>query len=143
MKLQRGITITSLIIYIIGMVLIISIMSVVTTNFYKNVNNIDKEINPITEFTKFNTYFTSEVNEYNIKLVECKETALQNYIVFDNGIQYTYIPENKAIYQNKIKICRGVDLCVFNNTIENGKEVIKVKMKIGEKEYDNSYIINK
>ncbi len=143
MKLQRGITITSLIIYIIGMVLIISIMSVVTTNFYKNVNNIDNEINPITEFTKFNTYFTSEVNEYNIKLVECKETALQNYIVFDNGIQYTYIPENKAIYQNKIKICRGVDLCVFNNTIENGKEVIKVKMKIGEKEYDNSYIINK
>lgn len=143
MKSEKGITLTSLIAYIIGMVLIISIMSVLTTNFYKNVNNIIMEINPSTEFTKFSSYFSSEVNKYNIKVLECKETSAQNYIVFDNGIQYTYIPDNKSIYHNQIKICRGVEFCVFTNHIENGKDVIKIKMKIGEKEYNNSYILNK
>lgn len=143
MKSEKGITLTSLIAYIIGMILIISIMSVLTTNFYKNVSNINMEIIPSTEFTKFSSYFSSEINKYNIKVLECKETSTQNYIVFDNGIQYTYIPDNKSIYQNKIKICRGVEYCVFTNIIENGKDVIKIKMKIGEKEYDNSYILNK
>ncbi len=143
MKSENGITLTSLIAYIIGMILIIGIMSVLTTNFYKNVNNINMEIIPSTEFTKFSSHFSSEINKYNIKVLECKETSTQNYIVFDNGIQYTYIPENKSIYQNKIKICRGVESCVFTNIIENGKDVIKIKMKIGEKEYNNSYILNK
>lgn len=143
MKSEKGITITSLIVYIIGMILIISIMSVVTTNFYKNVNEMSIEINPATEFTKFNSYFSSEINKYNIKILECKETDAQNYIVFDNGIQYTYVPDNKAIYQNKVKICRNVEFCTFTNTIENGNNVIKVKMKIGKKEYNNSYIVKK
>ena len=85
MKSQRGITITSLIVYIIGMIIIVGIMSVITTNFYKNVNKMSSEINPSTEFTKFNSYFSAEINKYDIRVLECKESSYQNYIVFDNG----------------------------------------------------------
>ena len=63
MKTQRGVTLTSLIIYIIGMVMIISIVSVLTTYFYKNVRSAISDIDPITEHTKFNSYFTNEVNK--------------------------------------------------------------------------------
>lgn len=136
MKSERGITITSLIVYIIGIVLVIAIMSVITTNFYKNVNNMTLEVNPIGEYTKFNSNFSEEVNTYNIRVLECKETTDQNYIVFDNGVQYTYVPQNEAIYKNKVKICRDVKSCTFTTSIVNGNDVVKVKLKIGEKEYE-------
>ncbi len=141
MKSQRGITITSLIVYIIGMIIIVGIMSVITTNFYKNVNKMSSEINPSTEFTKFNSYFSAEINKYDIRVLECKESSYQNYIVFDNGVQYTFVPDNKAIYQNKVKVCRDVEECIFSTAIENGSNVVKVKLKIGDKVYNNSYTL--
>ena len=35
MKSEKGVTLTSLIVYVIGMVMVISIVSVLTTYFYK------------------------------------------------------------------------------------------------------------
>lgn len=143
MKSERGITITSLIVYIIGMIIVIAIMSVITTNFYKNVNKMTIEVNPVSEYTKFNSNFSEEVNIYNIKVLECKETTEQNYIVFDDGVQYTYIPDNKAIYKNKIKICKDVQACIFSTTIKNGNDVVTVQMQIGDKTYNNTYTLKK
>ncbi len=57
--------------------------------------------------------------------------------------QYTYIPENKAIYQNNVKIASGVDNCEFTEKIENGKEAIEVKLKIGDLEKKVTYILKK
>lgn len=78
MKTQRGITLISVVIYVIGMSLIVGIMAVITTNFYKNVNDNIKTLNPITEYTKFNSYFTSEVNTSNIKVIECNNNINQD-----------------------------------------------------------------
>ena len=70
MKSEKAITLTSLMIYIIGMIMIISIVSVVTTYFYKNIKNVGAQINPVAEYTKFNNYFTDEINKKNIKICE-------------------------------------------------------------------------
>ena len=95
------------------------------------------------EYTKFNSYFTNEVNQYNIKVLEFKETDEQNYIVFDNGVQYTFVKQNKGIYQNQIKICKDVEQCTFTVGIKNGNDIVTVNMKIGDKEYHNEYTLKK
>ena len=143
MKSQKGITLTSLVVYVIGLALVVGIMAVITTNFYKNVNNNISSIDPINEYTKFNSYFTNEVNQYNIKVLECKQTDEQNYIVFDNGVQYTFVKQNKGIYQNKIKICKDVEECTFSTGIKNGNDIVTINMKIGDKEYQNEYTLKK
>mgnify|MGYP004608962387 CR=1 FL=1 len=149
MKSEKGITITSLIVYIIGMVIVVAIMSVITTNFYKNVNSMTLDINPTSEYTRFNSNFSEEVNAYNIKVLECKSPSTdtsgtdQNYIAFDNGTQYTYVPENKAIYKNKVKICRNVELCIFTTSIQNGKDVVTVQLQIDGKQYNNTYTLKR
>lgn len=130
MKSQKGITLISLTVYIIAMVIVVAIISVISTYFYTNTNSLSDTINPLTEYTKFNSFFSDEANHSNIKILECKG----DYIVFDNGVQYTYITENKGIYRNKAKICKDVEKCTFEREIKNGKNVVIVTIKIGTAE---------
>ena len=103
MKSEKGVTLISLTIYIIAMTIVIGVISLVSTFFYKNTKSSSNQIDPMTEYTKFTNFFTEEVNHKGIQILECKD----NYVVFDDGVQYTYIPENRGIYRNKVKICRS------------------------------------
>lgn len=129
MKSQRGITPISLVIYVIGMTIMVAIVAIISSYFYTNIDK-SMDVEPLTERTKFNSFFTEEVNHSNIKVLECK----QNYIVFDDGVQYTFVSENKGIYKNKVKICKEVENCEFEYKIENGKNIVEVTLKIGDKE---------
>ena len=103
MKSQKGITLISLTIYVIVMAIVVGVIAIVSTFFYTNMNDSTQEIDPITEYTKFNSFFSDEVNHSNLKIIDCGTTDNgQNYIAFDNGVQYTYISGNKGIYRNKV-----------------------------------------
>ncbi len=128
MKSQKGVTLISLTIYVIVMVIVVSMVAVISTYFYTNVRSFSDSLDPVTEYTKFNGFFSDEVNHKNIKVLECKT----NYIVFDNGTQYTFLVENKGIYRNQVKIAEGIDNCTFTYDVKNGKSVINVTIKIGE-----------
>ena len=130
MKLQKGITLISLIIYIIVMIMIVVIGFMINNYLYTNTNALLNKINPNTEYSKFSSLFLDEINYPNLKVLEYGE----DYIVFDNGVQYTYVAENKGIYRNKIKICRNVEMCTFETKIKNGNQVVGITMKIGETE---------
>lgn len=137
MKSQKGITLISLTIYVIVMAVVIGVLAILTTFFFKNMKEVGIDLDPITEYTTFNSYFSEEVNHANLKILECKE----NYIVFNNGIQYSYIPENKGIYQNQVKICSNVDQCNFSYSIKNGKYVIEVQFKAGKQNRTTTYTL--
>lgn len=151
MKSQKGITLISLTIYIVGMTIVIGIMATMTTFFYSNIKDVNQDIDPLTEYTTFNTYFSEEVNHQNLKIEKCEN----DYIIFSNNIQYIYNSNNKAIYRvdpNKIqnedekkdkivKICRNVDDCSFSEKIENGKTVINVYFKAGQTDKTATYIL--
>ena len=115
MKSEKGITLISLIIYVIALTIVIGIIAVISGYFYNNIATSSEDIEPMVEYTKFNSFFSEEVNEKEIKVLDCKTTTDStgkidtSYIVFDNGVQYTYISENKGIYRNKVKIARGVE----------------------------------
>ncbi len=129
-KSQKGITLSSLTVYIIVLLMAISMISVISTNFFSNTKEATKKINPLAEYTKFTSFFTEEVNHENIKILECED----NYIVFDNGVQYTYIAENEGIYKDMVKICSDVKNCTFRNSITNGKDTIMVNIQIGNED---------
>lgn len=132
MRNNRGTTLTSLIIYVIGMVIVVSIISTLTAFFYKNIDITD--INDTTsQYTKFSSIFLNEINRENNSIVECK-TFLENeykvsYIIFSSGNQYTFKGENKSIYKNNIKICDNVEDCDFSYSFVDSKYMVKVNFK--------------
>lgn len=130
MKSQKGITLISLTVYIIAMLIIVTMISVISTYFYTNIQSTSSMIEPLTQYTKFNSFFSEEVNHSNIKVLECQDS----YIVFDNDIQYTFSQENKGIYKNTVKICTNVESCTFSYEIKNGKNVVIVTLQIGTAE---------
>lgn len=137
MKNNKGITLTSLIIYIIGMLIVIATIATLTSFFYKNVdiNELNKESTE--QFTKFSSVFSKEINQKNNKIIECKTSNEViggkeykiSYIIFLSGNQYTYKQEKNTIYKNNIKICTGVEDCDFSYTFINSTYQIKVNFK--------------
>ena len=135
MKSEKGITLISLIIYVIALTIVIGIIAVISGYFYKNIATTSENVEPMVEYTKFNSFFSEEVNYRGIKVLDCQSTTGDNgkietsYIVFDNGVQYTYISANKGIYRNKVKIARGIDECTFEYKVENAKDIVNVSFK--------------
>lgn len=144
MKKERGITLISVIVYVIALLIVVGLISTLTGYFYRNVN-INTENTEITQqFTKFNSYFTSEINEKDIYVLDTKtsnENPKTSYIAFSNGVTYTFSEENKAIYRNKIKICTNVDRCLFSYDFIEQKYVIYVDLKIGNLERTGNNIL--
>ena len=65
MKNDKGITLTSLIIYVISMLVVVTTIATLTSFFYKNVD-IDSLSKKSTEqYTNFSKLFAKEINQKN------------------------------------------------------------------------------
>lgn len=142
---DKGITLTSLIIYIIGMTIIIGIISTITSFFYKNVDIVNINNDTSTEYTKFSSIFTEEINKENNYIIECK-TYEENekkisYIIFSSGNQYTFNQKNNSIYKNKIRICKNVEDCDFSYTFRDSKYFITINYKSNDFDLTNDNAI--
>ena len=144
MKSQKGVTLTSLIVYVVAMLVVIAIIAMMTTYFYNNVADIGKNVDPAKEYTRFNSFFTEEVNKKHNKVIECsKSTDLkENYIIFSDGTQYTYKQaegqEIGSVYKGHVKICEGIYQMYFEYTTEptSGKEIINVSYQLSKTDPD-------
>lgn len=129
MKNNKGITMISLITYIMGLTIVLALIATLTTFFFKNISA--KDLNSdTTQYTKFSSIFLEEINNKNNSVIECK--SLNNgvsYIIFSSGNQYTFNANSKCIYKNKIKICENVETCDFSYTFVDSKYKIKVNFK--------------
>lgn len=56
MKSQKGVTLVALVIYIIVFTIVISILSVISSFFFSNVNFVKEQANYAPEFNKFNMF---------------------------------------------------------------------------------------
>lgn len=144
MKSEKGITLISTTIYVIALASVIGIMAIISRFFYNDMKQTNQDISPMTEYTRFNSFFSDEINRVGIKVLDCGITENgQNYIVFDNNVQYTYIQENKGIYRNKVKIARNVTNCVFTENKKNNKDVVEVIFEIDDMIKQNTYTLKK
>lgn len=137
MKSEKGITLITLTIYVIVMITVVGIITVVTGVFMKSLQDADYYNEPITQYATFNSYFSEEVNHQGLKVIECKN----NYIVFDNDVQYSFIEENRGIYRNKVKICTDIESCTFSQTESDGKTMITVKFTAGGQNKNTIYTL--
>ena len=126
MKSEKGVTIISLIIYVIVLSIVIGMVAIISGAFMDSVDDAEMYTDPIEQYTTFNSYFSEEVNHPGLEVVQCED----DYILFSNGVQYSFISENRGIYKDKVKICRNIDNCNFSQLIENGKTVIIVEFSV-------------
>ncbi len=148
MRTQTGVTLISVTIYVIVMVIVVAVITVLTSYFYKNVDITATRQDLNQQYTKFNTYFIEEVNKKGNKILDIGETqeddenAIQKYIVFSSGNQYTYIPQNKGIYINQVKIAENITNCTFTSQEdENGKTIVTVVIQGDNFEKTTTYTL--
>lgn len=144
MKNNKGITLTSLIIYVIGMTIMVATIATITSFFYKNIDigNINDDI---TQYTKFSSMFSEETNREKNTVIDCKSLTDEDktsYIIFSSGNQFTF--NNGSIYKNNVKICDNVIICDFSYTFNDSKYKIKVNFKTAniDKSGENAIIYN-
>lgn len=139
MKSNSGITTTSIIIYIVAMLIVVGIIATVTSFFYSNVTLINDNSQNISEITKFHMYFLEETNKENNMVNYLANTAIS----FSSGNTFTF--QDKSIYLNHIKICENISNLQFSQEKINNKTVINVLIVIGESsEYTKTtqYVLN-
>lgn len=144
MKSEKGITLTSLVIYIVLLMLVVSFLSLVSSKFYSKTEYLKDANKYSSEYNKFNMYFIEDVKNNN-NIYSISEDNKQ--IVFEDGTMYTY--SNQSIYRNKVKICDNVKFCAFTKREETDqnnftKIIINVNMKINanpEFETQNDYTL--
>lgn len=139
MKKEKGITLVSLVLYVIVMAIVIVVMSEIINNFYNNTTTVQGNVQEIVEFSKFNNYFLSEVKTNNNKV----DSVSTNYILFSSGNSFSL--SNNVIYYNNKRVCEGVtnmqiqlgrdgdglDETIINVTLEfnNYKKSINYKLE--------------
>ena len=92
MRTEKGLTLISVTIYIIVMLIIVSVITVLTSYFYKNVNiqSINQDLNQ--QYTKFNSYFIKEVNKKGNKILDIQspiklgDKLIISLIIKDNNL---------------------------------------------------------
>ena len=127
MKKENGITMVSLVVYVLAMLVVLGILSAVRISFYTNIENSEGNIEEIVEFNKFNTYFLEEIKRYNNEV----ESLSANYILFSSGNSFSIA--NNSIYYNNIKICENVkEMLISLEQDANGKNnIINVFLDMG------------
>ncbi len=148
MKSERGVTTISVTIYIIAMLLAVTIIGMLTGFFYKNVDISSNTDDINKQYTKFNAYFTEEVNISGNTVVEMqvKDEGTENelsFIVFSSGNQYTFIKQNKGIYFGHTKIATNIEEFKFEKQENNGKTTITVKIVAENLDRTTTYTLKK
>lgn len=148
MKSERGITTISVTIYVIAMLLAVTIIGILTGFFYKNIQVSDDTNDINKQYTKFNAYFTEEVNKSGNTIIDMQiqDEGTENelsFIVFSSGNQYTFIKQNKGIYFGHTKIATNIEECKFEKKENNGKTTITVKIVADNLDRTTTYTLKK
>ena len=159
MKNQKGVTLLSLTIYVIALTIIIAMLSVISTYFYKNVNDTQDDITPLTEFTNFNSFFTTDVNTTHIKYLTNGSDDGYSYIALVNEdtsevIKYVYVEQDNSIYRDTgskedgsivmIPVARNVTNCKFekDELTQTNKTKFKITLEVGNTKEEYNYSLN-
>lgn len=132
MKSNKGITLTSLIVYVIGMTIMVSTIATLTSFFYKNIDveDLNSDTN---QYTKFTSVLSKEINRKDNSIIDCKQLENDNdkvsYIIFSSGNQFTFNKDSKSIYKNNVKICDNVEMCDFSYEYTDSKYKITVSLR--------------
>ncbi len=143
---NKGITLASLVIYIIVLMIVVAIMSNFSGYFYKNLNIITIKEESDEQFTRLLAYLTKDLNQENIRLVKCGQDDDIKYIIIklEENVEHQYLYKNNTIYyvdkdkEKKICLCDSVNSCefIYKNTY------LTLNIKINDKYYLKTISVN-
>ena len=150
MKSNRGITLTSLVIYVIGLVIVIAVMGNFTGFFYKNLESTTMNQNSNEQYSRFLSYITKDANSDNLIYVQ---SGVQNVdcviFKFSDGTEHQYITKDEKMYyinsqsdkNEKILLCEKVTTSsenVFNYT----DKTLNINLDIDNQNFTTTLSVN-
>ena len=126
MKKESGITLISLIMYIIVLLFVLTIATKLTSALYFNVRELDTQSNAVVDISKFNMYFLNDIKNKPVT-ASVSGTNIIELTYSDGSEKITYSRSGKALYRNKIKILDNLD----EITITQMGKIIQVYLKMG------------
>lgn len=163
MKLQKGVTMISLILYVSSFLIVTVVVARITTFFYNNVEILDTTIGSNSQYNKLNLYMLNECKKRGNSLVAWKNNdsaaatdtpsnlgglttpGSETFITFRNedGTKnsFIYVATEKNLYYNSIKLCEDVDDFKFKIDYSSGKTVLKVFINIDGTAFTTEYVV--
>ncbi len=139
MMKNKGITLVSMIGYIILSIMIIAILIAITTNFKRNFNELNVQSIHDVEFDKINLQILGEIKEG--KVVSQDETTKETLVFVNNNV-YTYVKEENSIYlNNTIKIAENITKCEFEIEDKTNSKILKIITEIEGETRTLEYLI--
>ena len=148
LKSCKGITLTSLVIYVIVLMIVIALMSGFSGYFNKNINQITIKEENNEQFTRFLAYLTKDINNENINFAKTGQENDIEYIIikFEENEEHQYLYKKDSIYyineakNKKVRICNNVNSCDFE--YDNTNKILTVNIVINNEEYSKSLNVN-
>lgn len=168
MKSQKGISLISLLVYVMAFLMIAGIIASITTFFYSNYSFLDDKTSVASEYNKLNLVLVEEsktdynyvykvgsadpdeeIEDYHNQYIDseyiledisnrCKEN-FNTYIVFSDQNFIGWKKDSEKIYYNQSVLCNDVkDFSIKENSI-NGKSVISIYVQFDNKSYTSKY----
>lgn len=150
MKSNRGITLTSLVIYVIGLVIVIAVMGNFTGFFYKNLEYTTMNQNSNEQYSRFLSYITKDANSDNLIYVQSGVQNVDCVIFrFSDGTEHQYITKDEKMYyinsqsdkNEKILLCEKVTTSsenVFNYT----DKTLNINLDIDNQNFTTTLSVN-
>lgn len=127
-KNTNGITLLSLVIYVVIMLMLIAIIAVFKNNIDKNLDSIGEYTSLVPIIDEVHMYMLGEVNIENNKVL--KRNSSGSYIEFSSG--NTYMFSDGSLYKNSVKILSDIRGGSFQVGTENNNDVLYVNLNLGD-----------
>ena len=139
MKGKKGITLISLMIYIIVLSLLIGVSSTFIKYFYKNTNEITSSSSSNQKYIRIVEYLTEDVNSEAVESIKVNNSNDLVFYLSNGSIAHEYYYNNKSLYYVSWRLENGeykkdVQLNLCENIGEN-QEIFRQDNKILNKFY--------
>ena len=141
MKEEKGITLISLITYVILITFAVAGVAAITNSLYSNVNNLDRDAKSTVDFAKFNMYFIKDIKNDNVKLVSCSNNQILLSVTDNSGNteNISYSLQHGGLYRNSVKICDNVKAVEISQGSD--KNEISIYLKIDNYAKTITYVL--
>lgn len=125
----KGITLVSLVIYVVIMLMLIAIIAVFKNNIDKNIDSMGEYTSLVPQINKVHMYMLGEVNIKDNKVL--KRNSSGSYIEFSSGNSYMF--SDGSLYKNSVKVLSDIIGGSFQVKTENNNEVLYVNLSLDDK----------
>lgn len=145
MRSNKGITLTSLIVYIIVFCIVIGTVATISGYFVKNSDEVVISSNSSEQYNRLTTYLSEDINSINRDSIIIENNNCIN-ITFKDGLFHKYLYNDEKIYyisgkdgtiDKTITICNKIK--AYNFKKEDNK--LKISITIEGITYNNNYSI--